>query len=155
MKSRPLTRREDGKSNWKKNKPTCAAVSHEATNRSRHALPYLSPRGGAAELRLQPGPPVRADSGCGGGCPSITGFAPVGSVPFPSIRFIVKLKPNEQSCVFRLSSGQINLGRGWGWIGVRVGKIAAVGGLWNVGGGVMRKTRNWPFCFIHRQNHCD
>ena len=34
--------------------------SHEATHRSRRVPPYLSPRGGAAELRPQPGRPSGA-----------------------------------------------------------------------------------------------
>lgn len=37
-------------------------------------------------------------------------------VLFPSIRFIVELKPNQQSCVFGVGLWQINLGTGWvGW----------------------------------------
>ena len=51
--------------------------------------------------------------------PGLRQWAPV---PFPSIRFIVKLKPKEQSCVFRLSSGQINLGTGRGEKGVGWGE---------------------------------
>lgn len=38
-------------------------------------------------------------------------------VLFPSIRFIVKLKPNQQSCVLGVGSLQINLGMGWGGLG--------------------------------------
>lgn len=38
-------------------------------------------------------------------------------VLFPSVRFIVKLEPNQQSCVLGVGSLQINLGMGWGGLG--------------------------------------
>lgn len=83
MKSRPFTRREDGKSNWKRNKPTCAAVSQEATSGSRRVLLTSVHGEGRRSSRLQPGPPFRADSGWGGAYVSISGFAPVGPCALP------------------------------------------------------------------------
>ena len=110
--------------------PTRATASREATSQSHRVLPYLSLR--AAELRLQPGPQGRCrPHRPSGALPQVCaprGWRQRSPVPFPSIRFTVKLKPNQQSCVFRLGSGQINWGLGWGWVGLRVGKMSGVGG---------------------------
>ena len=109
----------------------------KATGRetSAHVLQCLKrPLAGAAGSSVPQSTGRGGGAPCSGGHPSgriVGGAAPMRAspglrqwapVPFPSIRFIVKLKPNEQSCVFRLSSGQINLGRGRGEEGVGWGE---------------------------------
>lgn len=159
MKSRPFTRREDGKSNWKRNKPTCAAVSQEATSGSRRVLLTSVHRGGAAELPSAAGATLQADSGWGR--PPMwasPGVAPVGpTVPFPSIRFIVRIETRTIMCLQGLSAGQINLGggtagEGVGWGEGRKNSSRRALECWEWSWG---KPRNWPFSFINHQNHCN
>lgn len=130
------------------------------TSQGRRVLPYLSFP--AVEPSLQPAlwgrsrpEPHRQKF-----CPRSTRLEVYASVLlcpsgllFPDIRVIIELKPNQQSCVFRVGTGQINFGTGWGWVGVRVGKISGEAG--SGGCGEVRKTRNWLFSFINHQYHCD
>lgn len=69
-------------------------------------------------------------------------------VLFPSIRFIVELKPNQQSCVFRVARGKLIWGQdGVGWREGR-GNIRSRRTL-RCWGGVGEEDRNWPFSFIN------
>lgn len=128
VKSNLLTRRENGKGNWKKMNPVVPTPKsthmlhhhRKPSSQSRHVLLYLSWL--AAELSLQLSAVV-AEAVWQKPCPRSTHLEVYASallcpfVLFSSIRFIVELKPNQQSCVFGVGSWHINLGTGWGGLG--------------------------------------
>lgn len=72
-------------------------------------------------------------------------------VLFPSSGFVVKWKPNQQSCVFEIGSRQLIWGQdGVGWDEGRK-HIRSRRTLGYFGGG--EEDRNWPFPVINRQYH--